>query len=107
MTDEERQEHQWTSVEAAEFTAFLKTATGIKFLRALALEEPQLLRKGDTNEILIRSGEVAQHKLITSFLLALTGEALELQDENTSEPNAYPSLTDDSKWDGPPLKEPQ
>lgn len=95
----------WTSVEATELNAFLKTPTGMKLLRALALEEPPLLRKGDTNEILIRSGEVAQHKNLISFLLESTGEVREEIVEDL--PKAYPDLTDDNQWDGPKLKEPQ
>lgn len=106
MTEKERQEYNWTSVDASELTNFLKTQTGVKLLRTLALEEPQLLRKGETNEILIRSGEVAQHKYVTSFLLTLAGGVLEHQDE-MPELDAYPSLTDDNAWEGPKLNEPQ
>lgn len=106
MTDAERNDYNWTSVDAAELTNFLKTQTGVKLLRALAIEEPPLLRKGDTNEILIRSGEVSHHKHLLSFLLTLTGEIIQHQDEDTKQ-NPYPSLTDDEAWEGPKLNEPQ
>lgn len=96
----------WTSAEAGEWKSFLGTETGKKLLRYLAEGEPYLLPGGGVNEILIRSGEVKQHKEILSTLIELTGADI-------SEPPAlhsdetYPPLTDDERWDGPKLNQPQ
>jgi hypothetical protein len=107
MNNTDLEKFDWSSGDASELREFLKTSTGTKVLRALALEEPLLLRSGETNGILIRSGEVAQHKYLTSFLLDLTGEFFEHHDDGNSVSNDYPSLTDDNAWDGPKLNEPQ
>jgi len=103
MTQDDLDKFHWTSTDAAELKSFLKTETGLRLLHAIALEEPELLRKGDTNEILIRSGEVAQHKHVASFILTLTGETFEHHEDSSV--NNYPSLTDDAAWDGPKLNE--
>jgi hypothetical protein len=102
MTNQDLEKYQWESSNASELREFLKTRTGLKLLKALAVEEPELLGKGETNEVLIRSGETRQHKFITSFLLTLTGE-FHAEEEDSSSIDNYPSLTDDSKWDGDKL----
>jgi hypothetical protein len=104
MTNQDLEKFDWTSSNASDLREFFSSETGVKVLRALALEEPELLRKGDTNEILIRSGETAQHKYLTSFLLSLTGDNFELNEDVTVS-DAYPDPTDDSKWDGPKIDE--
>ena len=104
MIKDDIDKFRWDSGNAAELKTFLQGPTGIKLLRGLALEEPELLRKGEANEILIRSGEVAHHKHFISFLLELTGADFEHQDEDPT-PNAYPSLLDDEAWEGDKLKD--
>lgn len=106
MIDLERP--QWQSIDATNLRDFLKTETGRKLLGAIALEEPQLLAKGDVNEILVRSGEVRQHKHLLNYLLALTGEGFELEggDKNPVPENIspnYPPPEDDRFWDGDKL----
>ena len=90
----------WTSTEAGEWKLFLNTDTGKKLLLYLVEGEPTLLKKGDTNEILIRSGEVSQHKEVLSTLLYLTGAETNEQLDIPPSPN-YPSLTDDDAWGFP------
>lgn len=71
-----------------------ETRAGGRLLPALAAGLPVLLSGGGVNEILIRCGEVrgAQSVLEALFLLANP-----LEDRQT-EPEAYPSLTDDTAW---------
>jgi hypothetical protein len=107
MTNEDLEQFNWTSVDAQDLKAFLQTSTGTKVLRALALEEPELLDKGDTNEILIRSGQTRQHKHITNFLFSLTGESFEHNSDDLQELNNYPSLEDDDQWEGERINKPQ
>lgn len=99
------QKPYWTSTEAAVWKDFLGTETGKRLLRFLAEAEPALLTKGETNEILIRAGQVRQHKEILSDLLDLTG-GIEIQPEDDVVDN-FPSLYDDNKWDGKKLQEPE
>ena len=105
MHQADREKHNWTSVDAQAWREFISTATGKKLLRAIAEEKPPLLKKGDTNEIMIRSGEAACHDDIVAFLLTLTGADTEL-DDAPSQPSSYASLEDDNAWDGPKLTDP-
>lgn len=96
MTDQDRLDLDWTSTEAAEWKAFLRTKTGEKLLHGLASEEPELLDGKDVNCTLVRSGETKHHKRVVAFLLSLANEPVEVRQEFTSN---YPDLEDDSKWD--------
>jgi len=95
MTDQDRQDLNWTSTEAAEWKAFLRTDTGGKLLHGLASEEPELLDGKDVNCTLVRSGETRHHKRIVAFLLSLANEPVVVSQEYESN---YPPLDDDSKW---------
>jgi hypothetical protein len=96
MTDQERQDINWTSTEAAEWRAFLRTKTGEKLLRGIASEEPELLDGTDVNRTLVRSGEVKHHKVFISFLLSLANDPVDLTQVELAD--NYPPLEDDTKW---------
>lgn len=87
---------EWTSSDAKAWREFLSTQTGARLLAQLAASRPALLASGDTNAILIRSGESRQHDQLAGELLNLAGGAIELAHK---EPEAYPSLLDDTAWD--------
>lgn len=97
---------QWTPTDAERLAAFLETETGKRFLPSLAERTPLLLPGGNTNDILIRSGEVRgmQESLQTILFLAhgdFTQTAPGSQNTN------YPPLEDDAQWnDGLTLQEP-
>lgn len=97
MTDQDRLDINWTSTEAAEWRAFLRTDSGAKLLHGIASEEPELLDGTDVNRTLVRSGEVKHHKRLVAFLLSLANDPrdLSLPEETVSN---YPPLDDDSKW---------
>jgi hypothetical protein len=90
----------WTSDNAKVWREFLDTTTGQRLLRLIAQEEPELLSKGDVNEILIRSGELRHHKSLVSLFLFLVGEIVE---EQPTVSLAYPPLDDDKYWEGDKL----
>lgn len=106
MSSKKPDKDYWTSTEASVWKDFLKTGTGQRLLRYLAESEPFLLRHGDINAILIRSGEVAQHKQIVSELLELTGAVDALEPETNLSPN-YPPLDADEHWEGAKLNNPE
>lgn len=87
---------EWTSSDAKMWKDFLSTQTGNRLLAQLAAVRPTLFPSGDTNSILIRSGESRQHDAIVAELLGLAGGAIELDHKD---PEAYPSLTDDAAWE--------
>lgn len=85
---------EWTSEDVAQFRNFLKTQTGEKLIPFLQEQFPSLLGKGETNDILIRSGEVRGCQILMRELLgmAFPSEVKQIQSE------AYPPLEDDSQW---------
>lgn len=91
----------WNSHDEERWNAFLKTNTGSKLIPKVLESTPALLSGGDINSILVRSGEVRGFQIFVNALLALT-HAPELP---TTEPTAYPSLEDDTKWEGPAINE--
>jgi hypothetical protein len=105
MHQADRERHNWTSVDAQAWKEFLATNSGKKLLRAVASEKPELLSKGETNEIFIRSGEARHHDNLIAFLLTLTGADTEI-DDDISQESTYAALDDDSQWDGPKLADP-
>lgn len=108
LTETKRKELNWTSSDARALKEYLDKDTGRKFLAVLASELPQLLGKGETNEVLIRSGEARQHIYLTGLVLDLRGDTFVDDDlAKTSVPaDSYPSLEDDSQWEGPSLHDP-
>jgi len=85
----------WTSDDIANWAAFLNTKTGQRLIPKLVESCPALLGCGDTNNILIRSGEVRGFAETARVLLSLTHEPEGLK----KDPTAYPSPEDDSAWD--------
>ncbi len=86
---------EWNSENTAVFRAFLETPTGRSFLPALIEKIPSLLAQGDINSILIRSGEVRGFQAAAREILELAYPVPEAKPSS----EAYPPLTDDSKWD--------
>lgn len=86
----------WSTDDEARLNAFLQTETGKRFIPKLAEKSPGLLGGGQTNEILIRNGEMRGFQLALSSLLELThSPPLPVK----SEASSYPSLDDDKQWD--------
>jgi hypothetical protein len=85
----------WDSEDRDSLRIYLTTKTGERLIPALADAVPGLLGSGQTNDILIRSGEVrgAQTILQALFLLAHPPK-----EEPNKEPSPYPSLVDDTAW---------
>lgn len=86
----------WDEVEDREILAqFLKTRTGQRFLPKIAESVPPLLGKGDTNEILIRNGEVRGFQNSLRLILELASTAAPIPQ---GESGAYAAPEDDSAW---------
>lgn len=94
---------QWAVNDEQNWAAFLATETGKRFYNKFISYVPPLLTSGETNAILIRTGEV------NGFRLALNA----LQDmvqgpppgATTDAGTNYPAPEDDSKWnDGQKLQ---
>lgn len=94
---------EWAAEDTAALRNFLSSQTGTRLLDNIAAAQPALLPGGDTNAIMIRSGELrgAQHVLTTIFGLAYPPK------ETADKPaETYPALTDDEAWaDGNKLKD--
>ena len=92
---------EWDSEDVANLRAWLSTKTGARFLPKALEATPELLSSGETNDILIRNGEVRGCQLIARTILSLTViPPAPVQDQN-----AYPDLEDDQKWnDGQKLQ---
>jgi hypothetical protein len=85
---------EWTHIDSENLAKFLETETGKRLIPRLTENIPQLLDGGDTNRVLIRSGEVrAFSAMLETFLLLAHPPAL-------PKPSAseYPSPEDDSAW---------
>lgn len=96
-------EIQWTPDDVVALINFLNTQSGAKLASKLAELTPPLLSKGDTNEILIRSGEVLGMQNTIRNLLSLTRVAP--VESNQSGISEYPDLLDDAAHaDGHVLK---
>lgn len=93
---------EWTSENVEIWRQFLNTPTGQRLIPKMLEATPGLLPNGDTNSILIRSGEVRGVQLAANTLLDMTRIAPEAPVETQTD---YPDLTDDSKWPGEKLKE--
>jgi hypothetical protein len=96
----------WLVTDQERWAAFLETETGKRLLPCAAESAPQLLAKGELNEILIRSGEVRGYQNVLQNLITMAHpSASSATIRNATE---YPSLTDDSQWnDGNKLEVPK
>jgi len=92
---------EWTSDDVAIFRQFIESPTGRRLVPALAHNAPMLLRKGETNDILIRTGELAGFQ---DGLQALLNMAYPMSEPAKPE-EAFPALENDAAWnDGNQLK---
>lgn len=87
-------EVRWNSDDRLALANFLNTVSGSKLLPKLAEMAPTLLSKGDTNEIMIRSGALLGTQDIIKNLLSLARP----EPDAPQTPNDYPDPTDDSQW---------
>lgn len=96
-------ELEWTSVDAENFAKFLSSPTGLRIIPALAQNRPALLRKGDTNEICIRSGELIGYQSAIENLFSLAHPPAEAPKQASE----YPDPANDAAWnDGKKLNDP-
>lgn len=87
---------EWSSADAIALRTFLESVSGQRFLFHLAEDCPELLGSGDTNNVLIRSGEVKGYSKGLKNVLSLTIEPPQSVAPVSSN---YPDLDDESKWD--------
>lgn len=88
---------EWNSDDVITFRNFIEnTSTGKKILSRMLESTPPLLSGGETNEIMIRNGEVRGVQIIANAFLQLASPLPEV----TQDVDNYPPLEDDSKWDG-------
>lgn len=94
---------EFDSIDKFAWKTFLATRAGLRLIPKVAEHAPQLLGAGDTNAILIKSGELRGFQLAIQSLLAL---AQPPPKEAPPERIAYPALDDDAQWnDGQSLTE--
>lgn len=81
---------------------FLRSRTGQRLFSKALDSQPGLLAGGNTNDILIRSGEVRGWAAAISTLISLS--ATEPKPDDNAPPENYPSLTDDEAWKAEPTQ---
>lgn len=85
---------EWDGEDAATFRVFLSTPTGARIFPKLQEVVPALLGKGDTNEIMIRSGEVRGCATLLTQIFSMANPPADMP----KVPSEYPALDDDSAW---------
>lgn len=96
----------WSSDDESNLRAFFSTETGQRLLPKLLETAPTNLAKGETTEVLIRSGEVRGYSEAARNLLSLAFRPASATVETDQPSSEYPSLTDDAKWaDGQKLNQ--
>jgi len=86
----------WTQFDEQKWRDFLDTETGKRVIPKLLESVPGLLPGGDTNAIMIRSGEHRGLQLAVSKLIEMSHSDPESKPDVISE--GYPPLEDDAKW---------
>lgn len=86
----------WTQFDEEKWRGFLDTETGRRLIPKILESIPSLLTGGETNAILIRSGELRGLQLSVSRMLELSHSSPETQ---TQVIEAYPSPENDAAWD--------
>lgn len=86
---------EFDSIDKFAWKQFLATRAGLRLIPKVAEHAPQLLGAGDTNAILIKSGELRGFQLAIQTLLSLAEPPPK---EMPPERTAYPNLTDDAAW---------
>lgn len=84
----------WDSEDQAHWREFLMTRAGQRLLPKVLESAPTLLAKGETNELMIRSGELRGWSECVRTFLSLTAPA----PAPTAEPTNYPDLNNDAAW---------
>jgi len=98
-------ELEWTQTDREIWSRFLDTPTGRRLIPKLLEFAPALLEKGDTNAILIRSGEIRGLQSTVTNILSMARADMENQPP-AKVIDSYPPLEDDSAWeDGKKLVE--
>jgi hypothetical protein len=93
----------WTTLDSDSLAKFLDTETGKRLVPKLADATPPLFDRGDTNALLIRTGEVRGVQIVLREILMLAHPPPPVPSSANSD---YPSPEDDSKWDGPKIHDP-
>lgn len=86
---------EFDSIDRFAWKQFLATRAGLRLIPKVAESLPSLLRKGETNDLLIRSGEVIGFQLVLQTLLSLAEPPAK---ETPLAPSPYPNLLDDDAW---------
>ena len=84
----------WLSTDEENLAKFLDTETGKRFIPKLVEYAPPLHSDGDTNAILIRTGEVRGYQNVVQTILALAHPA----PKSTPSRIGYEAPEDDSAW---------
>lgn len=90
----------WDSEDIVIFREFLKTRTGLRLIPRLLEAVPPLLTGGDTTAVFIRSGEVRGCQMMAQELFLMANPPADKKEDDSTH---YPSLTDDSAWEGDKL----
>lgn len=85
----------WDDNDIIAWQNFLNTQTGRRLIPKVLEGIPELHGAGDTNAILVRSGEVRGFQDAARQFLSLTAKPKEISSDPAT---SYPSLVDDSKW---------
>lgn len=88
----------WTSDDVLNWQKFLTSQTGSRLIPRVLEFIPDLLAKGDINEILIRSGEVRGWRNCIGQLLFLTSVVKSSTD--SAKQSNFPPLDEDLAWSG-------
>jgi len=84
----------WTADDEGKWAFFLSSPTGQRLLPKIVESAPLLLESGDSNAVLIRNGKLLGFQAAVKAMLDLSHSA----PLPKREPDAFPSLTDDSQW---------
>jgi len=84
----------WDSEDLVLWRQFLQSRAGTRLIPKVADSAPQLMHKGDTNEILIANGKLLGFQMAIAAFLALAFPP-PVEKETSS---AYPALDDDDAW---------
>ena len=86
---------EWTATDEQRLAEFLETPTGKRLIPSLLKDSPELLKGGEINAILIRSGEVRAYQAMVESILLLAHPP---QQTRPVESTNYPALEDDRAW---------
>jgi hypothetical protein len=86
---------EWDGADAANLRTFLATPSGARVFAKIQEVVPALLGKGDTNEVLIRNGEVRGCAILLTQLFSMANPPVEPEETPSTE---YPALDDDTAW---------